>query len=115
MDISFVDNKLILPTAKLSFKYNIYSVAKIKGGVAVLLDIPTNSQEVDNIYAIDLNGQKLWRVQSVKEFNPKITRFSPYVGMTLLKNGNISATNFFGLTYEISFKNGTLLSSRMTK
>lgn len=115
MDISFVDNKLILPTAKLSFKHNIYSVAKIKGGVAVLLDIPTNSQEVDNLYAIDLNGQKLWRVQSVKEFNPQITRLSPYVGITLLKNGNILATNFFGLSYEVSFKNGTLLSSRMTK
>ncbi len=115
MDINFVDNKLILPTSKLAFKYNIYSVAKIKGGVVVLLDIPNDSDVTENLYAIDLNGQKLWKVQSVKEVNPKITKLSPYVGMSLLPNGNISATTFYGLNYEISAKDGKILSSKMAK
>lgn len=115
MDISFVDNKLILPTSKIAFKYNIYSVAKIKGGVAVLLDIPSNVEVYENIYALDLNGKKIWKVQSVKEINPNIKRFSPYVGMSLLENGNISATTFYGLNYEISAKDGKILSSHMAK
>lgn len=115
MDISFVDNKLVLPTSKIAFKYNIYSVAKIKGGVAVLLDIPSDVEVYENIYALDLNGQKIWKVQSVKEINPNIKRLSPYVGMSLLANGNISATTFFGLNYEISAKDGKILSSHMAK
>ena len=56
-----------------------------------------------------------WKVQPLSEFNPKITHFSPYVGMTVLENGNISATNFFGMNYEISYKDGKILSSKMVK
>lgn len=115
MDITFADNKLILPASKIAFKYRIYSIAKIKGGVAVLLDIPADEEVTENIYALDLNGQKIWKVQSVREFNPNIKHLSPYVGMSLLENGNISATTFFGLNYEISAKDGKILSSRMVK
>lgn len=115
MDINFVDNKLMLPASKIAFKYNIYSVVKIKGGVAVLLDIPSDVEVTENIYALDLNGKKIWKVQSVKEVNPNIKRLSPYVGMALLPNGNISATTFYGLNYEISAKDGKILSSHMAK
>ena len=46
----------------------------------------------------------------------KDTKFvSSYVGMDLLPNGNISASNYVGMTYEVSAKNGFLLSGRMSK
>jgi len=116
MEIKFEENKLYLPVSKISFKQKIESIIQIKGGVVVLLDVPMNDNEnTNNIYALDFNGKKLWKVQPLSEAFPKIKKFSPYVGMTLLENGNISATNFFGMNYEISVKNGYILSSKMVK
>ena len=54
-------------------------------------------------------------MQSVAKAYPEITQFSPYIGMTLLESGNISATNYFGVNYEISIEDGSILSKRMVK
>lgn len=116
MDIKFEGNKLFLPASKIAFKYNIERIIQVKLGVIVLLDVPIDDEDnSNNIYTLDINGNKLWKVQHLREAFPKIQKFSPYVGMTLLDNGNISATNYFGMNYEISIKNGQILSSRMVK
>ena len=115
MDIEFEENKLKLPFNKVSFKQNIDNVLESKGRIIVLLDIPNDDDTVDNIFALDINGKKLWRVQQLSDFNPNITKFSPYVGMSLLENGNISATNYFGMSYEISIVDGKILNGFLSK
>ena len=115
MDIEFEKNKLKLPFNKIAFKQNIESVLETKGHVIVLLDIPNDDDTIDNIFALDLNGKKIWRVQPISEYNPNISQFSPYVGMALLENGNITATNYFGMSYEISITDGKILSSQLAK
>jgi len=115
MDIKYEGNKLSLPFNKISFKQNIDKILEVKGRVVVLLDIPNDDDTIDNIFALDMTGQKLWRVQSLSEFNPNISQFSPYVGMNLLENGNISATNYFGMNYEISISDGKILNSSLAK
>jgi len=115
MDITFEGNKLTLPFNKISFKQNIDKILEAKGRIVVLLDIPNDDDTIDNIFALDINGNKLWRVQSLKDYNSNITQFSPYVGINLLENGNISATNYFGMSYEISVTDGKILNATLTK
>ena len=115
MDIKFEGNKLSLPFNKVSFKQNIDKILEVKGRIIVLLDIPNDDDTVDNIFALDINGKKLWRVQPLAKFNPNITQFSPYIGMSLLENCNISATNYFGMSYEISIEDGKILNGFLSK
>lgn len=115
MDIKFEGNKLSLPFNKISFKHDIDNVIEAKGRIVVLLDIPNDDDTIDNIFALDINGKKLWRVQPLKEYNSNITQFSPYVGIGLLENGNITATNYFGMSYEISIADGKILNATLTK
>lgn len=114
-NISYVDNVLTLPNRNIKFPFNIDSMIVFNGVFVVLLDIPNDDNTIDNIFALNIDGKKLWRVQSVDKVYPNITKFSPYVGMSLLANGNISATNYFGMNYEISITDGTILSKRMVK
>lgn len=114
-NISYVDNVLTLPNKTVKFPFDIDSMIVFNGVFVVLLDIPNEDNTIDNIYALNIDGKKLWKVQSVNKAYPNITKFSPYVGMSLLENGNISATNYFGMNYEISIENGTILSKRMVK
>lgn len=114
-NISYVDNVLTLPNKTVKFPFDIDSMIVFNGVFVVLLDIPNEDNTIDNIYAFNIDGKKLWKVQSVNKVYPNITKFSPYVGMSLLENGNISATNYFGMNYEISIENGTILSKRMVK
>lgn len=115
MDIEFEGNKLKLPFNKVSFKQNIDRVLESKGRVIVLLDIPNEDDTLDNVFALDMTGKKLWRIQPLKEFNPEISQFSPYVGINLLENGNISATNYFGMNYEVSITDGKILNGHLSK
>lgn len=114
-EITFNENKLVLPSKTIPFKYRIEQILETNLRVFVLLDIPDSVVDCENIYALTKSGDLVWIVQHVNRFNPKVTKFSSYVGMRLLPNGNISATNFFGMTYEISGKNGMLLSAKMSK
>lgn len=40
---------------------------------------------------------------------------TPYVGMSKNENGNINATNFYGICVEISSKDGKILSKTTAK
>lgn len=115
MDIKFEENRLCLPSGNVSFKHNIDDILETKGKIIILVDIPNDDETVDNIFAMDINGKKLWRVQSLTNYNPDITQFSPYVGISLMENGNISATNYFGMSYEISIEDGKILGGQLSK
>lgn len=115
MDIKFEGNKLSLPFNKVSFNQNIDMILEVKGRIIVLLDVPNDDDTIDNVFALDINGKRLWRVQSLTSYNPNITQFSPYVGISELENGNISATNYFGMSYEISIEDGKILNGFLSK
>lgn len=114
-NITFEENKLILPTKTVPFRHKIEQILETDLRVFVLLDIPNDVDNNENIYCFTKTGDLVWLVQPVSMFNPNIKQFSPYVGMHLLENGNISATNFFGINYEVSARNGKILSSKMVK
>lgn len=115
MYLEIKDNKLILPKCEIEFKYKIEDTILVPDCIVVMLDVPLDAKEMNNIQAFSLEGKKLWTVQSIKEVFPQVTKLSPYVGMRLMENGNISATNWIGMNYEISMKNGKILSSNFAK
>lgn len=116
MYLEIKENKLILPGAQVEFKYKIYDRILVSDCIIVMLDVSPESDEVNNIHAVSIkDGKILWTVQPVNEAFPDISQTSPYVGMKLLENGNISATNWVGMNYEISVKDGKILSSNLAK
>lgn len=115
-EVAIDGKKLILSGKSLSFKFNIAQVYSVEDFFVVLLDIPDDiTGKNDNIYAITGSGKPKWKVHVNSGINPEITLKSPFVGMSFLENGNISATSFYGINYEISVKDGSLLSSRLVK
>lgn len=115
-EVAIDGKKLILPKKSVNFKFNVAQVYSVKGFYVVLLDIPNEVQDKnDNIYALTEDGKPLWKVHVNPKINPDLKLSSPFVGMSFLSNGNISATSFYGINYEISVQDGSLLSSRLVK
>ena len=115
-EVAIDGKKLILPQKAVTFKFNIAQAYSVSGFYVILLDIPDDIQDKnDNIYALTDDGKPKWKVHVNPKINPELKMSSPFVGMSFLQNGNLSATNLYGINYEIDVKDGSLLSSRLVK
>lgn len=114
-EISFEENKLNINDKSISFDLNIENAIVLDDKVAVMLDVPNENPILDNIIAFDFTGQPVWTVQPFKEKFPEIKMTTPYVGMFKREDGNINATNFYGICVEISSKDGKILSKSTAK
>ncbi len=114
-EISFEENKLNIDDKSISFDLNIYNAIVLDDKVVVMLDVPNENPMLDNIIAFDFTGQFLWTVQPFKERFPEIKMTTPYVGMFKRDDGNINATNFYGICVEISAKDGKILSKATSR
>ncbi len=109
-EISFEENKLNINDKSISFDLNIYSAITLDDKVIVMFDVPNDNPTMENIIAFNFEGQPIWTVQPFKEKFPEIKMTTPYVGMFKREDGNINATNFYGICVEISTKDGKILS-----
>lgn len=99
---------------KIAFKYNIDSVKFFQNVYIVLLDIPTEIKEVNNIFAINDRCELLWRIQDpAKLYN--IINDVPYVGIRIDDQGVLIATNFNGVTYSVDINTGNVIGRGTTK
>ena len=114
-EVSFNENKLNIDDKSISFDFNIYNAITLEDKVVVMLDIPNESPVLENVIAFSFDGQPVWTVQPFKEKFPEIKMTTPYVGMSKNENGNINATNFYGICVEISSKDGKILSKTTAK
>ena len=113
-ELKIQENKLYIGTKVLTYKYNISNILYISDKLIILFDIPEN-ELLENIFAITTDGKVLWQVQHVMEAYPEIQKTSPFVGISLMENGNIAAANYYGLVFEISINSGKILSKQMGK
>ena len=79
----------------------------INNQVIVLLSIPFNVDEIDNIYAVSLDCKINWKVESLSIINPNGNNL-PYENM-FLNNEELTATDFYGRRYFINTINGTII------
>ena len=49
----------------IKFDYDIREIKEISNQVIVLLSIPFNVTEIDNVYSVSLEGEINWRVESL--------------------------------------------------
>jgi len=102
---------------EIEFEHNIADVKYWDEIYVVLLDIPNDVDEVDNIYGVDSHGKLLWRIENpIKAFNvsPNEQGYSYlassiYVHMHLSSEGIFTANTFFAMKYTFDHRTGKLL------
>lgn len=98
---------------KHEFKYDIRKVVKYEGRYVVLLSIPFNSQEINNIYCLDSQGNLVWRSEDLATLYPTIKNL-PYEQMGI-KDDAIYASDFYGRNYKINLDTGKIEDCTIVK
>lgn len=114
------NKKLVTPQFERTFDHEIHEVIYYKNIYVVLLTIPNDCNEVDNIYGINSVGKQIWRIENPeKVFNIQKTGKSEFDNMTLSiyvglnqDDDVFSATTFFGIKYIFDYQNGKLLEKK---
>jgi hypothetical protein len=120
LDYEIVENTLKLNGFAVDFKYQIADTKYWDGIYIVMLEIPNEINETDNIYGVDSKGNVIWRIENpIKAFNVakneqgyNYLAASTYVHMHLGLNGDFTATTFFAIKYTFDYKTGKLLGKK---
>jgi len=116
-DYMIESNKLITKDFEVSFDFCIKDVQFIDNIYVLLLDIPNDVDETDNIYGVNEQGKIIWRIENpIEAFNInkdeqgyRYLASSTYVNMHLSPNGVFTANTFFAIKYTLDYKTGKLL------
>ncbi|URZ04130.1 hypothetical protein [Clostridium felsineum] len=106
-------NILIINNIDVRFDYNIRDVKLLGDLIIVLLSIPFDKTELDNLYAISKQGKVVWRVQGLNTVFPNQNNL-PYEQMNVNENV-ITATDFYARRYFINPLNGNIEKSDIVK
>jgi len=116
-NFEIVKNTLKTNSFAINFAHNIADVKYWDGVYVVLLAIPNEINETDNIYGIDSKGEVIWRIENpIKAFKVdkneqgyNYLASSVYVHMHLSSSGVFTANTFFAMKYTFDYKTGKLL------
>ncbi len=106
-----------------NFEHNIQDVIFWDGIYVILLSIPNEVNEVDNIYGVNLCGEVIWRIENpIKAF--KLSKdeqgydylaSSIYVHLHMSAEGVFTANTFSGMRYIFDYKTGKLLKQECSR
>lgn len=107
----------------VDFEYNIQDVIYWDGIYIVLLSIPNEVNEVDNIYGVNSRGKVIWKIENpTKAFKLNKNEqgydymaLSIYVHMNVSAEGVFTANTFFGMRYIFDYKTGKLLKQESSR
>lgn len=97
----------------ITFAYEIEQVLSFEDTFIVLLAIPEDSDEINNIYCLDQNGRKLWQAEDLNVWRKGMLNL-PYEVMEI-KDEELYAADFYGRHYKINPKNGKILECILKK
>lgn len=106
-NIKLHKNALYINDELITFDFDIDTLIVMDDKIIVLLDIPYDSSELDNIYAVNLSGKIIWRIEKVAKKFPKL-RHDPYVGISMLDD-KLLARQFYGQRYLIDLATGKII------
>ena len=112
--VKILDKKLLIMDKSISFQYKIADVIVLEDKVIVMLEIPTNENFLENIYAVSPYCEIIWQVQPIKDFDSKILEVLPYENL-FYNNEKLSASDFYGRKYDIDVENGKIKSFQVSK
>ena len=91
---------------KHDFEYEIRSVLQYNEKYIVLLAIPFDSKEINNIYCLNSCADLIWQAEDLSILYPSLLNLS-YEQMGI-KDNTIYATDFYGRCYKINIDNGKI-------
>lgn len=96
------------------FQFNIRAVIEFKKKYMVLLAIPFNQTEINNIYCLDDQAKLVWRAEDLSLRYPELKNLLPYEQMGI-QDDIIFASDFYGRNYQINVNNGKVEGIKTVK
>lgn len=110
MTIKYKDKTVFFTTKPVVFNFEIGDLLEINNFVIVRLNIPADNETRRNVFAMEKDAKFLWQIESSLQKYPEINVELPYENISIIENGNISVSDFFGRTFEVDIKSGKLLN-----
>lgn len=89
------------------FEFDIRTVVQHQNNYIVLLSIPFNETEINNIYCLDSQANLVWRSEDLRTHFPELKNWLPYEQMGI-SDGTIFASDFYGRNFKINASNGRI-------
>ena len=89
------------------FDFDIRTVIQYKERFIVLLGIPFNKTEINNIYCLDTQARLIWQSEDLSIRYPALKNLLPYEQMGI-KDDTIFASDFYGRNYKINVDSGKI-------
>lgn len=100
-NVLYVNNELV------KFRFEIDTVLVLDSQVIVLIKVPYDTDNNDNVYSVDFNGKITWQIETAKKRFPKLQHY-PYVGLSY-RNGSLIVHDFYGTDIIVDIKDGRIL------
>ena len=100
-------NHIEINNNSYSFEFDIRAVIEYKENYIVLLAIPFNKTEINNIYCLDAKERLIWQVEDLSVRYPELKKPLPYEQMGI-KDDIIFASDFYGRNYQIKVNSGKI-------
>ncbi len=89
------------------FEFDIRTVVQYKEKYIVLLGIPFNRTEINNIYCLDAQANLIWQSEDLSTRYPELKNPLPYEQIGI-KDDTIFASDFYGRNYKINADSGKI-------
>ena len=89
------------------FEFDIRAVVQYKEKFIVLLGIPFNRTEINNIYCLDAQAKLIWQSEDLSTRYPELKNLLPYEQIGI-KDDTIFASDFYGRNYTINVDSGKI-------
>ncbi len=107
-------NHIEINSNSYDFEFDIRVVIEHKEKYIVLLAIPFNKAEINNIYCLDEQAKLVWQSEDLSIRYPELKNLLPYEQMGI-KDDIIFATDFYGRNYQINVNNGKIEGVNIVK
>lgn len=107
-------NHIVINNNSYDLEFDIRDVIEYKENYIVLLDIPFNKTEINNIYCLDAQAKLIWQAEDISVRCPELKNLLPYEQMGI-KDDAIFASDFYGRNYRINVNNGKVEGVQIVK
>lgn len=107
-------NHIEINNNSYDFEFDIRAVIEHKEKYVVLLAIPFNKTEINNIYCLDGQAKLIWQSEDLSVRYPELKNLLPYEQMGI-KDDIIFASDFYGRNYQINVNTGKIEGVKTVK
>ena len=115
MTVKYEDKTVYFTSQPVVFNFEVGDLIETEDKVIVRLNIPADNETRQNVFALKKDAKFIWQVDSSLQSYPEINVELPYETMSLLPNGNVNVSDFFGRTFEINTQNGKILNFKVSR